>query len=160
MAKELLNDHSRCTTADIFSLGITLYEIACINVQKNSGGKENVAFILPSNGPQWHELRSGNQLNVPTRPLSFNLLLFAMMNPFPLNRPRAAEILTLPEVERFALEPELLQLGLDAFTDSEIVNNTPMNTSSPVNVHLHRPKPKMNYFHNNRPASFDPAMDL
>jgi serine/threonine protein kinase len=160
MAKELLNDCLRASSADIFSLGISLYEMASLNALKNTGGKENSPFTLPTNGPRWHELRSGKHLSVPNRSLSFNLLLFAMMNPFPFNRPKASEILTLSEVERFSVEPELLQLGLDSCSDQE-VNTTPVDPAAAGSINdLHRPMPLFAYFHNNRPSSFDPGMSM
>lgn len=57
MAPELLINDYRYPTADVFSLGLTLYEV-CIfldNREAVSSGQS----ALPSGGDDWHLLRTG-----------------------------------------------------------------------------------------------------
>jgi serine/threonine protein kinase len=84
MARELLDwiAPSDLTKCDIFSLGITVYEIVA--------GQE----MVPLNGPLFHELRSG-KLPAPPHGISLELttILQDMMAPDPLNRPSAQRCL-------------------------------------------------------------------
>jgi membrane-associated tyrosine- and threonine-specific cdc2-inhibitory kinase len=50
MAGELLSSDRKHPSADIFSLGLALLELA-----------SNLSFALPSDGPRWHRLRTGRQ---------------------------------------------------------------------------------------------------
>lgn len=94
MAKELLHDYSfedvnsnkaDLTKADIFSLGITMYELMTRNV-----------INLPKNGPLWHQLRDNN---IPmldklgSYSNSLKRLISAMMDADPTKRPSAKEII-------------------------------------------------------------------
>jgi serine/threonine protein kinase len=47
MAPELLSAARRHPSADVYSLGMTLYEMAC-----------DLAYVIPTEGQSWHELRS------------------------------------------------------------------------------------------------------
>lgn len=58
----LQEDFSQLCKADVFSLGITLYEAG-------GGGP------LPKNGPEWHALRSGNMPDLPRLSRDFNDLI-------------------------------------------------------------------------------------
>jgi serine/threonine protein kinase len=49
MAPELLSSGVKQASSDVFSLGLTLYEVAA-----------GVGFELPKQGPRWHELRNGS----------------------------------------------------------------------------------------------------
>ena len=88
MALELLE--SRATMhplADIFSLGMTLYEMA-----------SNLFFVLPCEGYRWHEIRSGQHiLDVPScRSAELQLLIRHMIHPMPASRPSADITLSSP----------------------------------------------------------------
>ncbi|CAM9253712.1 unnamed protein product, partial [Hapterophycus canaliculatus] len=92
ISKELLNDdHSNLTKCDVFSLGITLYEIV--------SGRP-----LPPNGDEWHSLRSGKAGMPMGLPAELSKTLQEMMHPEPARRPSAAELLRYPclqsEMER------------------------------------------------------------
>ena len=86
MALELLK--SRATmhpSADMFSLGMTLYEMA-----------SNLLFVVPCEGSRWHELRSGRHiLEVPScRSAELQQLIRHMIHPMPAHRPSADTILS------------------------------------------------------------------
>jgi len=75
--------------ADIFSLGITILELAC-------------SLELPKGGPLWQQLRR-KQLPVEfTTGLSDDLILLvsSMMDPDPCNRPTVEQILEMPCVKQ------------------------------------------------------------
>jgi len=84
MAPELLSSGTRHPSADIFSLGLTLYELA-----------SNLSWELPSEGPRWQELRHGS--HTPDLPSSrspeLGQLIHAMLKPDPTLRPSADAIL-------------------------------------------------------------------
>lgn len=58
----LHEDFTHLTKADIFALGLTMYEAG-------GGGP------LPKNGPEWHDIRNGNLQELPQYSRDFNELL-------------------------------------------------------------------------------------
>lgn len=87
MARELLNDSVRLPSADIFSLGITLYELSlvCDPVVP--------ALQVPAEGPMWHVLRDGLYTLPTGRPPAFVQLLRSTMAPAAEQRVSAHDIL-------------------------------------------------------------------
>ncbi|CAG0892826.1 unnamed protein product [Darwinula stevensoni] len=98
LPKEILaEDFQYLTKADIFSLGLSIYEAA-------SGSP------LPKNGEKWQELRSGLLPYLSQYTKDFNDLLRVMVHPCPDERPSALEYL---------MEMGLLPLEYtDCLTDS------------------------------------------
>jgi serine/threonine protein kinase len=86
MAVELLSSDRKHPSADIFSLGLTLFELA-----------SEMSFTLPSEGARWHQLRSGLQLpfsGIPScRTSELTALLRSMLSPRREERPTADSIL-------------------------------------------------------------------
>jgi len=86
---ELLASATRHTSADIFSLGLTLYEIAT-----------DEQIEMPSDGPRWHQLRSSDEPKLPAcRGENLQRLLQAMTDPDQRKRPTADKILTNENVK-------------------------------------------------------------
>lgn len=83
MAPELLDTEVKLASADVFSLGLTLYEIAA-----------GFGFDLPKQGPRWHELRSGNHTpDLPSvRDTAIGKLIQQMITPSQDRRPVAEDI--------------------------------------------------------------------
>lgn len=79
----LQEDFRHLYKADIFSLGITLYEAA--------GGAP-----LPKNGPDWHKLRNGDVPDLPNLSRDFNDLIKLMTHPDPEKRPSSTSIFNHP----------------------------------------------------------------
>ena len=57
MAPELLINDYRYPTADVFSLGLTLYEV-CVFLEYREAVSSGQS-ALPSGGDEWHLLRRG-----------------------------------------------------------------------------------------------------
>ncbi|XP_033332534.1 wee1-like protein kinase [Megalopta genalis] len=72
----LREDFSHLSKADTFALGLTVYEAG-------GGGP------LPKNGPDWHNIRSGNLKELPHYSRDLNELLKSMIHPNPEMRPSA-----------------------------------------------------------------------
>jgi wee1-like protein kinase len=88
MSMELLSgDHADLTKSDIFSLGITMYEL-CLGRSK----------ALPSNGPEWQSLRSGHIIPPLNTPDDLLQIIKNMMNPTYQERPCATDLLKFPEL--------------------------------------------------------------
>ena len=101
MSMELLQgDRSDLTKSDIFSLGITLYEIC------RYGGSQG----LPMNGDEWQNLRAGLlESSLPETGPEMYILIRRMMDPVPKLRPAAIDLLKHPQLlseEQKALNKE------------------------------------------------------
>lgn len=87
MAPELLDENSdRMPSADIFSFGISLYEVCMIGYGLQS---------LPSEGPMWRALRDGKFDRVPDRHPTITNLVQQALSPNPGERPTSADILLM-----------------------------------------------------------------
>ncbi len=93
MANELLNNAERLPSADIFSLGVTLYELSYSAHKLETG-----CISLPFEGAPWHDLRQGRAQPIADRPATLVALITAAMAPVPRDRPTAAQILSAREV--------------------------------------------------------------
>jgi membrane-associated tyrosine/threonine-specific cdc2-inhibitory kinase len=93
LAMELMNNSAQMPSADIFSLGITLYEAAYDAEQLLCG-----YIALPSEGDFWQALRQGTEL-VKKRPPALIQLIQQMMSPDPDLRPSANDVLKMVEVK-------------------------------------------------------------
>jgi serine/threonine protein kinase len=93
MAPELLNISERLPSADIFSLGLSVYEL-CYTVEQIEKGN----LLLPTEGPLWHQLREGASDPVQNRPMEMVQLIQNMLLPDPASRPTAEMIVSIPEV--------------------------------------------------------------
>jgi len=86
---ELLASAERHTSSDIFSLGLTLYEIAT-----------DEQIEMPSEGPFWHQLRSADEPKLPAcRGENLQRLLQSMTDPDERKRPTADTILNNENVK-------------------------------------------------------------
>jgi membrane-associated tyrosine/threonine-specific cdc2-inhibitory kinase len=86
---ELLASATRHTSSDIFSLGLTLYEIAT---------DEHIE--MPSEGQRWHQLRSSDEPKLPScRGENLQRLLQSMTDPDERNRPTADTIMNNENVK-------------------------------------------------------------
>ncbi|XP_063232745.1 wee1-like protein kinase [Bacillus rossius redtenbacheri] len=84
LTREILQeDYSHLTKADVFSLGLTIYEAG-------GGGP------LPKNGEEWHAIRDGQLSYLRQCSREFNDLLRQMIDPQPSARPSAVAILYHP----------------------------------------------------------------
>jgi membrane-associated tyrosine- and threonine-specific cdc2-inhibitory kinase len=92
MAPELLTSGERHPSADAFSLGMTLYELA-----------SDLDTDIPVDGPRWHEIRSGNhnpKVSLACRSHELVDLISMLLNPNRENRPSVDTILDIKSVRR------------------------------------------------------------
>ena len=93
---ELLTSATRHTSSDIFSLGLTLFEIAT-----------DEQIEMPSEGLRWHQLRSAGEPKLPTcRGENLQCLLQSMTNPDVAKRPTADMILNNENVKAAGIEED------------------------------------------------------
>ncbi|KAL4232591.1 Mitosis inhibitor protein kinase wee1 [Mactra antiquata] len=84
LAGEILAENfEHLTKADIFSLGLTIFELG--------GGGD-----LPKNGDYWHAIRNGDLPNLPHYSTGLNELLKSMVHPDPRERPSANSVAQHP----------------------------------------------------------------
>nr|XP_009404601.2 PREDICTED: wee1-like protein kinase [Musa acuminata subsp. malaccensis] len=88
MPQEMLNDkYEHLDKVDIFSLGASVYELV-------KGSR------LPDSGPQFSNLREGKIPLLPGYTVQLQNLLKAMMDPDPIKRPSAKELMEHPTFEK------------------------------------------------------------
>ncbi|CAN0481638.1 unnamed protein product [Ectocarpus sp. 12 AP-2014] len=86
MAKELLSSTARLPSADMFSLGLTVYEVA-------------TRLELPGDGEDWHAMRDGRAVGLPSsRSRDLGDVLRQLMHPDPRQRPTADALCEHPRV--------------------------------------------------------------
>ena len=86
MSLELLSgDSTDLTKSDIFSLGITMYELC-------------LGRPLPMNGDEWQDLRAGRLAALPETSRELVNLIQQMMNPVAELRPSASDLLKHPQL--------------------------------------------------------------
>jgi len=121
MAPEVLQSVPRQASADMFSLGISMYEV-CLPLPpppapgmwghpQYSNPLIAHGSLLPSEGPMWHRLRGGQADPLPGRPPAIGQVIAACMAPEPGERPTAQQILALPLVHAASLEPDPVLLA-------------------------------------------------
>uniref|UniRef100_A0A0E0CF52 Protein kinase domain-containing protein n=1 Tax=Oryza meridionalis TaxID=40149 RepID=A0A0E0CF52_9ORYZ len=93
MPPEMLNDkYEHLDRVDIFSLGAAIYELI--------RGTQ-----LPDSGPQFSSLREGKIALLPGCPMQFQSLIKSMMDPDPMRRPSAKEVLRHPIFDKLHKAP-------------------------------------------------------
>eukprot|EP01038_Epipyxis_sp_PR26KG_P006644 gene6644-9120_t len=92
MAFEVLNDLDRMPPSDIFSFGLTMYEVLYSKDQLMSG-------VNPLDACTWEDLRHGNFRPISNRPQSLIDLVSLAMSAEPHCRPSAGQILSEEHVK-------------------------------------------------------------
>ncbi len=83
MARELLEEGAKMKSADMFSLGLTVLEMAA-----------GPQFEVPAEGDAWHELRSGAGVQLPkSRSKDLRVIIDSLINPDADARPTAAQVI-------------------------------------------------------------------
>lgn len=114
MAPELLDYTERLPSADIFSLGLTLFEMLFTREQLQSGN-----IFLAAEGEEWHKLRDGSLEFPKTRNTYLMLLIRQALSPQPLLRPTA-----------FQLHEDLLQI--EEFKSNFGIKDPVLSSVSPI----------------------------
>lgn len=91
MAPELLASSDRHSSADVFSLALTLYEMCILSDHRLRAGAG--LSPLQSGGPDWHLLRNGDAPPLLGRGDPLCSMIRASMNPNPASRPSTETIL-------------------------------------------------------------------
>jgi len=159
MPPELLSSGKRHPRADIFSLGLTLYEIST-----------DVQMEMPSEGAHWHYLRSSKGPTLPSsRGDTLQRLVLTMTDPEESNRPTADQILQIPRVQAAGQSCDAFlrdyihdievfdQMEEDRLARDSQEDQTPRNS-------IHRPvaslrSPGLSMLINNTPHLFSPSAD-
>ena len=122
MAPEVLQPIPRQSSADIFSLGATIYEV-CLplpappprGVWGSNHQYSNLLIsqgsMLPSEGPMWHNLRTGKADPLSGRPPALWKVISVCMAPEPLERPTSQQLLALPLIRAASSEPDPVLLA-------------------------------------------------
>ncbi|CAM9932686.1 unnamed protein product, partial [Pylaiella littoralis] len=85
MTDELLSSTARPPTADMFSLGLTVYEVA-------------TRMELSGDGEYWHAMRDGTAAGFPSRSRELSALLRQLKHPDPRQRPTTDTLCEHPRV--------------------------------------------------------------
>lgn len=88
MAVELLDSNSKMPSADVFSLGLTVYEV-CLNLEVSG---------LPLDGPEWHNLREERAPCITDRSAALVGVVTAMMRRDVQQRISVKAILAMPQI--------------------------------------------------------------
>ena len=112
MPLELLTTNIRLGSADIFSLGMSIFELCCatsvaamtdyrIFERPNPYSRGHSTSQLPQSGPGWHLLRHDGLIDVTStyvgNPILRNIINCCLKDQFAL-RPTATDLLQLPEI--------------------------------------------------------------
>jgi serine/threonine-protein kinase RIO1 len=81
MAPELLDSSDRYPPADIFSLGLTLYEVCISSLSQNIDNVAAGNSPLPSEGLDWHVLRDGQAPPLLGRSIALTTLIKVLLPP-------------------------------------------------------------------------------
>jgi serine/threonine protein kinase len=124
MAPELLNIPERLPSADIFSLGLTLYEMCYSQMQLDKG-----SVSLPLEGEEWQRIRDGNAIPLVDRPLELVSIIKNMLLPDPGSRPTAKVVSEYQAVTE-------VNVSLDeCISSAPLVTNHPMGISRTASFH-------------------------
>ena len=96
MAPELLASSDRQPPADIFSLGLTLYEVCVLSEHRARVGAG--MSPLSAEGPAWHLFRNGTIPVLSNRSDALYALIKSALTVTASDRPTAESILSLPNV--------------------------------------------------------------
>ena len=106
MAPELLATSDRQPSADIFSLGLTLYEV-CVLSEYRSRVSAGLS-PLPTEGPTWHVLRNGFSPVLSYRSDALNVFIKSLLSVAPSDRPTTESLLLLPDIISSKMNPDAL----------------------------------------------------
>jgi len=126
MAPELLNSSDRLPPADIFSLGLTLYE--CCMADPATG-----LYIMPSEGTTWRAMREGpvNMSGSVSRSAELCSIIQDSLLPDPNKRPTTTQILNIPAIRITGIkEDKILMSARDIIVQDERLFRTASFKSS------------------------------
>jgi len=152
MAPELLESSDRQPPADMFSLGLTLYEL-CLppaplvqsthdshnGLNMNKFGMQNapnpliqIGSGLPFEGPMWHVLREGKAEPLLGRPPALQAAIARAMVPCPSDRALPLELAMLPEAAATKTDVDVTLSTARPRIISTAANLSPRSTSNLV----------------------------
>lgn len=134
MAPEVLATSKRLPSSDVFSLGLSLYELA-----------SSLTFRVPAEGPRWHDIRSGQHtLEVPqSRSPALVDLIQKMLQPDLSKRLTCDQILELEPIVRVRNQLDTFLrdyiMDVEAYEDEQlevrgVEEQTPRAVSSRVRI--------------------------
>jgi len=118
MSRELLaDDHTDLTKSDIFSMGMTMYEI-CL-------GRN-----LPSDGPEWQSIRDGKLSPMPNVSIGMKRVICEMTKPNFMERP-SAEFLLQTNKQLMSQDQKLLIIERNKVTEAQIAHQRLLERMQP-----------------------------